>query len=610
MADSEDTLDVERMEMPEARTHGLVVHYASDGVQPVYREFESASDARQFFERRVEFRHRLSAKGLENAPSGDSSTADAMLLLIRWREDAWVVERSMGSGMATVRLRQWVELRTRAMLERPPALLLAYVVGCLVRGLLYVLVQRFEPKFEIRRGTPRSRWAAQLVSWILRWAWPTLRATINETVTTRVPGIVNGAIAKLAKKPIDKISRMVLDVGPYPPYVSWVSASPSLVNGMDAIDLDLGLRFAGDGVRFRVDVSAGGEEADACGEARRCALEGSFRIKLGPLITPLPCARVAAVGLASKPRLELEIDFKKARDDARLPVSLEAVGRFVHRLVENVLDNVLCWPRHVNIPLAKLLLGDFYVGSFKPGENDGSAFRPQPIGTLRVEVLRCSDLINNRISGLSNPYVICKLGQQEERTTALSDTVDPVWPNPRTFLFDVHEAAQLCCVSVYDSEANNFGAFNDALLGRATFMLAEVLAPERATSNAASVAPQRSSPIASRPPELRIALDTSVYDGSKSERTKPRQKPNSAVYLLAKFTPNKASAASEPESQPRGMAPIGVALAVVLALAVLVDLLARHIVVAAVNAGIAIGVTLTAVSAFVISLLFVLGAIV
>ncbi|KAJ8609241.1 hypothetical protein CTAYLR_008054 [Chrysophaeum taylorii] len=611
-------------EAPSEKTRGLVVHYDADGIQPVYREFEEASEARTAFWRLAEFRARLRAKGLER--SGRLEAGEAMILYTRWREDTWVREQQVGSGVALVTLGRWVELRTLRQFERPIAKLGAFFFGCLARGILYILVQRFEPRLQQPR---KSGLLARLANAILKWMWPALRVTINDVVNATVPTIVNGAIAKLAKKPIDKITSMDLDVGAYAPEITSFVVSPSFA-GNDFVDVDVGVRFRGDGARLGIDVNVGGDDLpDATGEVKRCEVDGALRIKLGPLITPLPCVEFVAVGLSAKPRLHLDTHFRLHDAVTQLPlgVSLDAIDRFVNRLIENVLENLLCWPRRVKVPIARLLLGHDYA----PVAEDEAP--SAPIGTLRVEVLRCTDLINNDVGGLSDPYVVCKVGQQEERTVALGDTCDPQWPNPRTFVFDVHESSQLCAVSVYDSEADNFGAFNDALLGRATFRLADTIddaavvaspptTASQGTTTGLSVTSRSAAAVKTPPDEIRLALDTSVYDGKLKTFGRggaASHHHQSAVYLLAKFTPHKVSPHATKRSatnanniadQPRGLAPVGVALAVVLALAVLLDLLAgptiRAVTTLVANATL-LGVSLLA---FLLALLLVLGALV
>lgn len=580
-------VEVIRCDEPSETTQGLVVHYGMDGVQPVMREFMAAADARVAFSRLVEFGSRLRSKGLSAMPNlGRPETVEAVVLYTRWKADVWVREGAKGAAVAVAALGRWVQLRQRRPLESRGRRLAAWWLGCLVRGVLYLWVQRLEPLLVpgLRVGVLGTR----VLNAVLQVLWPNLRVMINEAVNARVPAIVNGAIAKLAKKPIERMSYLKLDIGCYAPEILSVAVSPSFA-GSDYLDVDLDVRLRGDGVRLRVDVDVGGDDKpDATGEVGRGAVDGSVRLKLGPLITPLPCARRLEIGFSAKPRLDLRTHFRPHDSTGlgRAGVQFEAIDRFVNRLIENVVENLLCWPRHINVPLADLVLGPGALGD----NNPPPPLVNKPIGTLRVEVLRCADLVNNDLGGLSDPYVVCKLGQTEAKTTTLTDTCDPVWPNPRTFVFDVHETSQLCAVSVYDSEADNFGAFNDALLGRATFRLSDLNIDHKAPAA-----------------ELRLPLDTAVYDGKlRSIRDSPK---TSAVFLLAKFTP-EPDALNNTDPEARGLAPLAVALVLVAALAVLVDLLARPIILLVLSAILQFTVATIALFTFLSTLVLVLGAIV
>ena len=102
-------------------------------------------------------------------------------------------------------------------------------------------------------------------------------------------------------------------------------------------------------------------------------------------------------------------------------IGVERLNRFRNRLVETVLDQFLCWPKHVVVPVSDVALGP----DFKPNLDYETA--PKPIGTLYLAVKRCTDLINNdAITGdKSDPYVIIKVGQAEKRTPTIDDDLNP-----------------------------------------------------------------------------------------------------------------------------------------------------------------------------------------
>ena len=248
---------------------------------------------------------------------------------------------------------------------------------------------------------------------------------------------------------------------------------------------------------------------------------GTLRLKLGPSIAPLPCVDAIRLGFTAKPTIKMDTHFH-IHETVGIPVDVgvKALDRFLNRLVENVVDNFLCWPKHVVIPLASTLLGP----DFEP--DAGAAAPAPPIGTLHVKVTRCRDLINNDLvtGGQSDPYVVVSVGQKEFRTPTIDDVADPVWASPEAWAFPVHESSQSVQLRVYDAEDDHF-AFNDALLGVANVQIDELAAMiadargsqlDRAAGSRKSKR-RYSTSLIEHAVEVDLVLDTSVYNGkSKS----------------------------------------------------------------------------------------------
>ena len=620
---------------PAAETMGIVAHYNPNG-QPQCREFATVKEARVSYERMVEFGSRLKAKNIDQ-----HHESQVMMLYTRrtsWRrrrrKHYWVLEKSSGSETAaSIRLGRWLGLRTNPF-EGVLRLGLAYVLGSGVRGFLYLMALRHAPTLDHpfgARSWPKG--LVRLANLLVRFCWPYLRVAVNDFVQGFVPPVVNAAIAKMSSRPMEKILRLSLDVGEYPPEITSIACSPSYFAG-DIVDMDIGLVMPGDGVRFTIDVKSG--DCVVRGEVRRCEVQGALRVKLGPLITPIPCTRTLHFGFAAKPVLKPSTNFRILDDDEnqvaddflssfqqpkkkQLPVTLDAVERFVLRLVENVVESTLCWPRAVAIPVAAAVLGPAFAEDDSddseddededdmvvPGDEErrrrtrasfaraAAASRADDrlvrkssrhirredniLGTLRVEVQRCTNLtIYSDNPDKANPYVVCKVGQLEERTTTQTTTVDPVWRSPRTFVFDIHEASQQCTLCVYNSDMTISGAFNDPLLGRAHFCLQDLDRGEQPGSPRGGRTTSSRSP----PTELRLALDTSVNDSHKGfvpygDYPGP-QNPNAAIYILAKFS--KARGLENlAKGRPTGVVPLALAAVYVVSLALLIDLIARPV---------------------------------
>ena len=540
-------------------TMAVIAHYGLDGL-PACREFEDVKGARRSFSHMVEFRSRLRAKDMD-------SSSEVLLLFTREQQQLWVCEKSVGCEAEAIRLARWAGLRTRRVLEGRWAA--AYLLGFFLRGLFYIFALRVEPGLVPR--PPLPRWATTLANFLLKKFWPFMRVAANDAVADFVVPVVNAAIGKMTKKPIEKVLGLSLDVGAYAPEVSNLAVSPSLFSS-DALDVDFGLVLPGDGLRMTVDVLVDGLVVR--GHVRRCEVRGRIRLKLGPLMAPFPCARDLRFGFSAKPVLRpllhfqvLQQDDLKTDDDDILhgrkqeaifllekdEKKLKAVERFVVRLVENVVESTLCWPRNLTIPMAASVLGPSFEDTKDPPLLPIKA--PVLVGALRVEVQRCANLPKNRDKGLPNPYVVAKVGQIEERTTTQTTCLDPEWRTPRTFVFDLHETSQICTLSVYDSDPSaHLGAFNDPLLGRAHFCLEDL--NRRKTT------------------ELRLTLQGGAADFDHNKRENGRRA-DAAVYVLAKFT-KAPGLADLIKDRPTGLVPLALAAVYVFCFAVLIDLVARQ----------------------------------
>lgn len=474
----------EAWEAPSSRYQAILVLYDHDGKTPKRRDFKSVADAVVAFARLETFHAALVAK--HRAPPH----ADVMFLYARTsRREVWELRRANGAGVAAVALGNWVQLRVRAPFESGRGRVLAYVAGCALRAVAWVLVQRHPAT--ARPGEEWPRWVVRVLNYVLEGAWPTFRAAINDGVNVKALPVANEALARMEHRSVDKITSLNFDVGGEPPSLTSVRVSPSL-SGYDYVDVDLGLRLRGHAVRLDLDANLGGDDLpDVAGSITRFGLEGAVRVKVGPLQTPLPCASQVRVGFSERPSLRLASNFRLHESVAALPIglSLKAIDRFIARLAENVLNARLCWPRCATVNLAAALNGPDYAERALGEEPSEAA----PIGHLRVEIVRCANLLNNDVGGASDPYVVATLGSVSRKTEKLDDTCDPEWHAPVTFLFDVHESSQRCHLAVFDSEDDHLNAFDDALLGTASFP----------ASDAAGATPA----------ELVLSLDTRAYDG-------------------------------------------------------------------------------------------------
>lgn len=442
----------------------------------------------------------------------------------------WVREAEAGAAVDVETLCRWADLPEAGALEAPARRAAAHVGGFVARAVLWLAYQRHRPQLRPHQGM-RATFLIAVNALVGAW-WPFLRALINVKVRVSVKAAVNDLLKGMAKAPVKSITSLDVDVGAEPPTLTAVALAPSFT-GYDYLDLDVGFTLNGDAVSLDAEIDVGGDaRPDLRVHVTRLAVAGNLRLKLGPLIAPLPCASALRVGFTAKPTIKLATEFE-VYDTVGLPcdVGLSRLNRFLSRLIENVLDTYLCWPRSVAVPLAETLLGADFAAAAEP--------EPAPIGALHLAVTHATDLINNDAvtGGDSDPYVILTVGQQERQTPTIEDENDPVWEDPETFAFDVYESSQHVDVRVYDSEADEH-FFHDCLLGVASVAVDD-LGGRIADAQAAEGGGARrfSATTLATPTEIALELDTSVYAGkSKIQVLMGRRfAPPSKVYLRAHF---------------------------------------------------------------------------
>ncbi|KAH8072520.1 C2 domain-containing protein [Aureococcus anophagefferens] len=189
------------------RVDAVLVLYDHDGKTPKRRQFKTLDEGVVAFDRLQQFHAALRVK--HRAPPN----AEVMVLFARAsrRSDVWYAARSSGEGVAAVALENWVGLRRLAKFEAGSSRVVAVVGGCLLRALLWVFVQRKPATAATPRPWPP--WVVRLLSLGLEFFWPTIRATINNSVNVLVLPIANAAIARMENRAIDKLTKLELDIG-------------------------------------------------------------------------------------------------------------------------------------------------------------------------------------------------------------------------------------------------------------------------------------------------------------------------------------------------------------------------------------------------------------
>ncbi|KAJ1460910.1 hypothetical protein M885DRAFT_508369 [Pelagophyceae sp. CCMP2097] len=421
----------------------------------------------------------------------------------------WSLEASRGSGASLARLARWAALPTPRVFESLRGRAFACFVGSLARATLWVLVQRRRPRLAPR---PWPRAAVRLANFALAAAWPRLRVAINDAVEISAPAAADALLRRTARPPVQGVSALQMDVGPYPPEVTAFSLSPSLSGG--SMDVDVDVSAPGDGVRLALDLNLAGSPGVSA-RVEKCAVSASMRLKLGPLITPLPCFGFVRVGFSAPPKLDFKVE----------PAGLGAV--FLEDFIAGVVEATL-WPKCCTVPVASLTLGDAYAARL-------AAPSRAPIGSLSLEVHSCARLLIDGAAG-EDACVVARLAGTEARTVCrgAASSVDAA-SQPRTFVFDVHASSQACTLKVFASEAASLDPAAKPL-GVGSFRVDDLAAAGPA---ARSGRRRRSSAV-----ELRVPLESA---GALSE---------ASATVLARFT------LSDSLEEAASTAPVWIAAAV------------------------------------------------
>lgn len=522
---------------PEMRA--VLVVYDATGAYPTRRDFATVAAARKAFGRFAMYHASLRRQG-RAAPNGDVALLFERAL--GFGDEAWALREQTGPLAPRLRLKLWCRFRKLKPLEATfMRRCLATLGGALLRSLLWLTVQR-------KRATAHTPpdWSPAvltLLNLLVAGAWPGLRCEVNRAAALLTP-LMNENLETMHSKIITKITALAIDVGAEAPSLTYVRVAPSL-DGYEYIDVDMGLAFQGKGVSLLMDCEVEGA-AELTGSVTRFGLDGSLRLKLGPLRTAFPCAGLCRLGFARKPTLFLQSSFGVKNPLVRLPFgfSLAAVDRFVARLVEDIIERQLVWPKSAAVPLLAALIGPSGTCAVPVNET---------ICTLACEVVRCQGLWANDPSGQSDPYVVVSLGGQQKTTETLDDTLNPDWsPHKQVFTFDVHESSQEVHLAVFDSEADTGNVFSDAVLGVAAFSASHLADLSKKAGHA---------PFEGQPIELMLPLDTSVYDGKLKRYHQTMTHEPSYVVVRAALHRDKSFAEQRRAASSWGRVALLVALA-------------------------------------------------
>eukprot|EP00928_Gymnodinium_smaydae_P018059 TRINITY_DN16877_c0_g1_i1.p1 TRINITY_DN16877_c0_g1~~TRINITY_DN16877_c0_g1_i1.p1 ORF type:complete len:782 (+),score=132.40 TRINITY_DN16877_c0_g1_i1:369-2714(+) len=182
-----------------------------------------------------------------------------------------------------------------------------------------------------------------------------------------------------------------------------------------------------------IEVALGGLRAGL----NNVRIQVSVLVGLSPLLEVLPITGGVGIALPNAPNITFD---------------WTGIGRaFPSDLIRNIIDKaiteVIVVPNRIFVDIAGL---NEVETVHKPRAINYRS--PAPVGVLRIEVVAAQDLMASDIGGLSDPFVVVRVGNSEYRTKTISNTLNPQWKQFSGHDFLVDNLEQYVKVDVYDED--------------------------------------------------------------------------------------------------------------------------------------------------------------
>lgn len=235
------------------------------------------------------------------------------------------------------------------------------------------------------------------VNKILRQMWPTMnnytRAFIHESLEPMMKNIADSYMLK----------------GFYFQRVELGSISPKITGikvydrtGRNEIIMDVYIFYGGD-CEFIFGVSG------MVGGIKDLQIEGTMRVIMKPLIPTLPIIGGIQYFFIEDPDIDFILTGVTGLFD------IPGIRSQVRKVIEASINSMLVLPNMKVVNLSDAADVIAYLRT------------PEPKGVLRVYVMEGKNLIPQDLNGLSDPYVIVKVGAQESRSPTISYSLNPEW---------------------------------------------------------------------------------------------------------------------------------------------------------------------------------------
>eukprot|EP00043_Microstomoeca_roanoka_P011246 m.106052 g.106052 ORF g.106052 m.106052 type:complete len:1438 (-) comp15139_c0_seq1:235-4548(-) len=282
-------------------------------------------------------------------------------------------------------------------------------------------LKRFAPTFVTYTETEKSN----TLNAALELLWPSVKAAVEEIVLASMTGV----LAMYRPSFLHTLKFDVFELTHKAPKVVSVD-TVQLEDGGVALDIRLTLR--GDS---NIVLVAAARAFKASIRVRDLQVEATIRQLLSPLSTDVPFFDAMSTSFVGKPRLSYTLQAGK------VPFHLE---RFIKDLLDNILANLLVWPKKLVVPMI-------------PDESRLSFLMSSAAqGVLRVKFIKAEQLINSETVGTSDPYVSAMIRGDCDiyKTKTIMNNLNPVWNEMHEFqVYNSHH--DTLSITVFDKDKAN-----------------------------------------------------------------------------------------------------------------------------------------------------------
>lgn len=252
--------------------------------------------------------------------------------------------------------------------------------------------------------------------------WPWTTRSIENLLTTKLEQEIHGQVSELI--PLASFKFTTCEFGNTRPVIQHISTR----GRGDTVQFVLDLVW--DATDAHIAVQVGALHAGLKGVLIKC----SVLVGLAPLLEVLPIVGGVSVTFPDPPDLKWH---------------WTGIGRaFPQKLVKTAIEDAL-----VDLMvLPYMIFTDITPPDDRPKNMDQYS-SPAPLGVLRVELVEASDLRPADINGLSDPYVVIKVGRGSYRSPVKYKILNPQWDEFCGADFMIFNMEQKVKISVFDSDS-------------------------------------------------------------------------------------------------------------------------------------------------------------